>query len=147
MEQIRSVIAVIGGILGGVLGGVDGFLYALIVLMIVDYTSGVLVAIDKKALSSDIGRKGITKKVYILLMVVVGNIVDTYVFKQGYAVRTAVIFFYIANECISVTENAANLGLPVPKKLVEVLVQLKSEEVDVKEDVDMEESEDLKHEK
>ncbi len=130
MEQVRNIITIIGGILGGVLGGFDGFLYALVVLMVVDYLSGVLVAVNKKALSSDIGRKGITKKVYILLMVIVGNIVDTYVFKQGYAVRTAIIFFYIANECISVTENAANLGLPVPKKLIEVLAQLKSEEVE-----------------
>lgn len=130
MEQVKYIATILGGIFGGVLGGYDGFTYALTVLMIIDYVSGVLVAVNKNQLSSDIGRKGITKKVFILLMVVVGNIVDLYIIQQGNVVRTAVIFFYMTNECVSITENAGNLGLPIPKKLTQILQQIKSEDED-----------------
>ncbi len=127
MDNVKYGVTTAGAVLGAVLGGVDGFLYGLLTLMVVDYISGVLVAINTKELSSAIGAKGITKKVYILLMVVVGNIVDTRVFGQGNVVRTAVIFFYMSNECISVTENAAKLGIPIPRKLIDILKQLKEE--------------------
>ncbi len=127
MEFVKYIITFVGAFLGGVLGGLDGFLYALLVLMIVDYMSGVLVAISLKELSSSIGAKGIAKKVFILLMVLIGNIFDTKIFGEGNIVRTAVVFFYIHNECVSVTENAAKLGIPIPKKLTDVLKQLKNE--------------------
>ncbi len=129
MDYIRVIITAVGAFLGGVLGGYDGFLYALVTLMTIDYISGVLVAINNKCWSSAIGSKGITKKVYILLMVIVGNIVDTRLLGYGNVVRTAVIFFYITNEGGSIMENATRLGLPVPKKLVEVLAQLKDDEI------------------
>ncbi len=110
------------------MGGFDGFLYSLVILMCVDYFSGLLVAINNKTLSSEIGAKGITKKVHILLLVLVGNIIDTNIIGSGNTVRTAVIFFYIVNECISITENSANLGLPIPKKLKKILEQLEDDE-------------------
>ncbi len=128
MEQFKYIGSVVGAFLGGIFGGYDGFLYALIVMMVVDYISGVLVAINKNKLSSDIGRKGITKKAFMLLIVIMGNIIDTHLIGQGNVVRTAVIFFYIMNECISIIENAGNLGLPVPKKLVKILEQIEDTE-------------------
>ncbi len=128
MEQFKYIGSIIGAFLGGIFGGYDGFLYALIVMMVVDYISGVLVAINRNKLSSDIGRKGITKKAFMLLIVIMGNIIDTNLIGQGNVVRTAVIFFYIMNECISIIENAGNLGLPVPKKLVKILEQIEDTE-------------------
>ncbi len=128
MENLKLIGSIVGGFIGGIMGGLDGFLYSLIVLMVVDYISGLLVAFNKKTLSSEIGAKGITKKVHMLLLVLVGNIIDTNIIGNGSTVRTAVIFFYIVNECISITENSANLGLPIPKKLLKILEQLEDEE-------------------
>ncbi len=128
MEQIKFIGGILGAFIGGIMGGFDGFLYSLIVLMTVDYISGILVAINNKTVSSEIGAKGITKKVHILLLVLVGNIIDTNIIGNGSTVRTAIIFFYIINECISVTENSANLGLPIPKKLRKILEQLENED-------------------
>ncbi len=128
MENVKYLATIIGAFIGGLFGGIDGFLYALIVLMVTDYVSGVLVAISFKELSSAIGAKGIAKKVQILLLVLVGNVIDTKIIGTGYIVRTAVIFCYISNECISITENTAKLGLPVPKKLMDVLKQLRNED-------------------
>lgn len=132
MENTRTIFytisAVIGALLGEVTGGFDGFLYALTVLMVVDYISGVLVAIYNRQLSSSVGFNGIIKKIFIFGMVIVGNIVDVYILENGNAVRTAVIFFYLVNEAISITENSAKLGLPVPKKLIKILEQLEEED-------------------
>ncbi len=127
MEQIKYIGGIVGAFLGGMLGGVDGFLYSLMVLMVVDYISGLMVAYNTKTLSSKIGAKGINKKVHILLLVLVGNIIDTNIIGSGSTFRTAIIFFYIVNECISITENSAKLGLPIPKKLRNILKQLEDE--------------------
>ena len=110
---------------GAVMGGFDGFLYALIVFVVVDYLTGVMVAVLNKNLSSEVGFHGIFKKVVIFALVAVGHIVDTYVIQNGSVIRTAVIFFYLSNEGISILENASVLGLPVPQKLKDVLEQLK----------------------
>ena len=128
MKQIWSGIqiafAAFGGFLGWFLGGVDGFLYALIAFTVIDYITGVMCAITDKKLSSSVGFKGICRKVLIFTLVGIGNIVDVYVLGQGGVLRTAVIFFYLSNEGISIMENTAHLGLPIPTKLKDVLEQL-----------------------
>ena len=121
----QAAIAAVGGMLGWYLGGVDGFLYALIAFAVVDYITGVLRAIVEKKLSSRIGAHGIAKKVALFLVVGIGHLIDAYLLGgTGAPLRTAVIFFYIANEGISLLENAAAIGLPVPDKLKDVLAQL-----------------------
>ena len=128
MKQIWSGIQIaftaFGGFLGWFLGGVDGFLYALIAFTVIDYITGAMCAITDKNLSSAVGFKGICRKVLILTLVGIGNIVDVYVLGQGGVLRTAVIFFYLSNEGVSMLENSAHLGLPIPAKLKEVLEQL-----------------------
>ena len=128
MKQIWSGIQIaftaFGGFIGWFLGGVDGFLYALIAFTVIDYITGVMCAITDKNLSSSIGFKGICRKVLIFTLVGIGNIVDVYVLGQGGVLRTAVIFFYLSNEGVSILENSAHLGLPIPEKLKEVLEQL-----------------------
>lgn len=128
MKQIWSGIQIaftaFGGFLGWFLGGIDGFLYALIAFTVIDYITGVMCAITDKNLSSAVGFKGICRKVLIFTMVGIGNIVDVYVLGEGGVLRTAVIFFYLSNEGVSILENSAHLGLPIPEKLKEVLEQL-----------------------
>ena len=124
MKQIWNGIQVAFAALGGFLGGVDGFLYALIAFAVIDYITGVLCAIADKTLSSEVGFKGICRKVLIFTLVGIGNIVDVYVLGETGVLRTAVIFFYLSNEGVSLLENAAHLGLPIPEKLKEVLEQL-----------------------
>ena len=121
---IQLVFAAIGGWLGWFLGGCDGLLYALIAFVVVDYVTGVMCAVIDKKLSSAVGFRGIFKKVLIFVMVGVGNIIDVQVLGQAGILRTAVIFFYLSNEGVSMLENAGHLGLPIPAKLKEVLEQL-----------------------
>ena len=123
-NTFQAVIAALGGWLGYFLGGCDGLLYALIVFVVLDYITGVLCAIANHRLSSAVGFKGICRKVLIFALVGIANILDVHVIGTGCVVRTATIFFYISNEGVSILENAANLGLPVPKKVKEVLKQL-----------------------
>lgn len=121
----QTAFAGIGGLLGWYLGGLDSFLYTLIAFAAVDYITGVLRAIVEKQLSSRIGAHGIAKKAAIFLVVGVGHLIDFYLLgSNGSPLRTAVIFFYIANEGISLMENATAIGLPVPERLKEVLAQL-----------------------
>lgn len=126
-NTFQAVIAALGGWLGYFLGGCDGLLYALIVFVVLDYITGVLCAIADRRLSSAVGFKGICRKVLIFALVGIANILDVHVIGTGCVVRTATIFFYISNEGVSILENAANLGLPVPKKVKEVLRQLHEE--------------------
>ena len=123
-NTIQLVFAAVGGWLGYFLGGCDGLLYALIAFVAIDYITGVMCAISDKTLSSEVGFKGICRKVLIFLLVGIGHIVDAQVIGSGGVMRTAVIFFYLSNEGISLIENAAHLGLPVPDKLKAVLEQL-----------------------
>ena len=122
--KIQAAITALGGWLGYWLGGMDGLLIALIVLMSLDYISGVMCAIVDKKLSSAIGFKGICKKVLILMLVGVANVVDVHVVGTGSALRGAVICFYLSNEALSLFENAAHIGLPVPDPLKNALAQL-----------------------
>ena len=121
---IQMVFTGVGGWLGYFLGGYDGLLYALIVFMVVDYITGVMCAIVDKKLSSAVGFKGICRKVLILMLVGIANLLDVSVIGTGAVLRTAVIFFYLSNEGVSLLENAGHLGLPIPEKLKEILAQL-----------------------
>ena len=121
---IQVLFAAVGGWLGWFLGGCDGLLYALIAFVVIDYVTGIMCAIVDKKLSSRIGFRGIFKKVLIFALVGVGHILDTQVIGAGSVLRTAVIFFYLSNEGVSMLENAAYLGLPIPEKLKSVLEQL-----------------------
>ena len=123
-NTIQLIFTAIGGWLGWFLGGCDGLLYALIAFVVIDYATGVLCAISDHTLSSEVGFRGIARKVIIFLLVGVGHIIDTQVIGNGSILRTAVIFFYLSNEGVSLVENAAHLGLPVPEKLKAVLEQL-----------------------
>lgn len=118
----------LGGALGAVLGGLDGFIMTLTIFVGVDYVTGVLVAITRHKLSSEIGFKGIAKKIAIFCLVAVASLIDANIIKEGNVIRMSVIFFYISNEGISILENVSSLGLPVPNKLKAVLEQLKEEE-------------------
>lgn len=123
-NTIQLIFTAVGGWLGWFLGGCDGLLYALIAFVVIDYITGVMCAVADRNLSSEVGFKGIAKKVLIFLLVGIGNIIDTQVIGNGSVLRTAVIFFYISNEGVSLVENAAHLGLPIPTKLKDVLEQL-----------------------
>ena len=121
---IQAAIASIGAALGYYLGGWDGFLYALLAFVIIDYITGIMCAVLDKKLSSEIGFRGIFKKVLIFSLVAIGHIVDQSVIGDGSVIRTAVIFFYLSNEGVSILENAAHIGLPIPQKLKDILEQL-----------------------
>jgi toxin secretion/phage lysis holin len=121
---IQIAFSAIGGFIGWFLGGFDGFLYALIAFAVIDYITGVMCAISDKKLSSEVGFKGICRKVLIFVLVGIGNLVDVYVLGEAGVLRTAVIFFYLSNEGVSLLENSAHLGLPIPQKLKSVLEQL-----------------------
>ena len=130
----QVIFAAIGGWLGYFLGGCDGLLIALVVFVAVDYITGVMCAIADKKLSSAVGFKGICRKVLIFVLVGIGNLVDVYVLGQEGVLHTAVIFFYISNEGVSLLENAGHLGLPIPEKLKAVLEQLHDRAENEKED-------------
>lgn len=121
---LQLVFAGIGGWLGYFLGGWDGLLYAFILFTVVDYITGVMCAIVDKKLSSSVGFKGICRKVLIFTLVGIANIIDVAVIGTGSVLRTAVIFFYLSNEGVSLLENAAHLGLPIPTKMRDILEQL-----------------------
>lgn len=123
-NTIQLVFTGIGGWLGYFLGGWDGLLYALIAFVAIDYVTGVMCAISNHTLSSEVGFKGICRKVLIFLLVGIGSILDAHVIGSGSVLRTAVIFFYISNEGVSLLENAGHLGLPIPVKIKAVLEQL-----------------------
>lgn len=123
-NSVQLIFTAVGGWLGYFLGGSDGLLYALIVFVVIDYLTGVMCAVNDKTLSSEVGFRGICRKLLIFLMVGIANILDVHIIGTGSVLRTAAIFFYISNEGISLLENAAHLGLPVPEKIKKVLEQL-----------------------
>lgn len=127
-NTIQASLKGVGGYLGYFLGGYDGFLYALLVFVVIDYITGLMVAVLERKLSSEVGFRGIFKKVLIFSLVGIGNMIDAYILKNGSAIRTAVIFFYISNEGISIIENSAKVGLPIPERLKKLLEQLNKEE-------------------
>lgn len=128
MNTVQIIFAAIGGWLGWLLGGWDGFLYALVAFVVIDYLTGLMAAAVEKKLSSEVGFRGIFKKILIFMLVGIGSILDRQIIGDGSVLRTAVIFFYISNEGISIIENAGRIGLPIPQKLKDILEQLKTKE-------------------
>ena len=127
---VQAGVTVLGGWLGLVLGGLDGLIYVLIAFVVVDYITGVMCAVSDRTLSSNIGFRGIFRKILIFVMVAIGHLIDTHVIGlsgiigDGAAVRTAIVAFYLSNEVVSLMENAARLGLPIPERLTAILAQL-----------------------
>ena len=126
--KVQAAITALGGWLGYFLGGMDGLMIALVIFMILDYITGIMGAIIDHKLSSEVGFRGIFKKMLIVILVGVANIVDINVIGTGSALRGAVICFYLSNEGLSLLENAAHIGLPIPEKLKEILAQLHNRE-------------------
>ena len=129
---VRACFAGIGGWLGHFLGGSDGLLIALVAFVVADYITGVMCAVVDKNLSSEVGFRGIFKKIIIFILVGIGSLLDTNIIGEGSVMRTAVIFFYLSNEGVSLLENVTHLGLPVPDALRKVLLQLHDKEEDIK---------------
>lgn len=127
VNWVQMIMILLGGYLGWFMGGVDGFMYALISMVLLDYLTGVMCAILEKRLSSSIGYRGIFKKISIFIMVATAHIIDEQIIGDGSVLRTAVIFFYCANEGISLLENASKMGLPIPEKIKDVLSKLKEQ--------------------
>lgn len=123
-NMIQAVFTMVGGWLGYFLGGCDGLLFALVVFVSMDYITGVMCAAADQKLSSEVGFKGICRKVLIFMMVGIANVLDVQIIGNGSVLRTAVIFFYLSNEGVSLLENAGHLGLPIPSRLKAVLEQL-----------------------
>lgn len=133
-HDIQIIFAAFGGVIGGFIGGMDGFLYTLIAFVVIDYVTGIMCAIVEKSLDSEVGARGIFKKVLIFMLVGIANMIDVNVIGQGAILRTAVIFFYLSNEGVSILENAGRLGLPIPSKLRAVLAQLRDDAEGEQED-------------
>ena len=127
LMNLRWWSACIGVLVGEFLGDFDHLLYALVVFIAVDYITGIFCAVLDKNLSSEIGFQGIVRKVAIFLLVGVANVLDVHIIGSGCVLRSAVIFFYISNEGISIIENAARMGLPVPQKLQDMMHSLKDQ--------------------
>ena len=123
-NALQFALVAVGAWLGWFLGGMDGLIYAMLVFVIADYATGVMCAVSDKHLSSETGFKGICKKILIFVLIGVANLIDIYIIKSGSMLRTATIFFYLSNEGISLLENAAHLGLPIPQKIKDILKQL-----------------------
>jgi toxin secretion/phage lysis holin len=127
INTIQLIFTAIGGYIGWFLGGFDGLIYSLVAFVVIDYITGLMVAVLEKKVSSSIGFKGIFKKVLIFTFVGIGHIVDFHIIKNGSAVRTAVIFFYLSNEGLSIIENSVKVGLPIPEKLKAIFAELRKE--------------------
>ena len=129
MDNIfKNIMAGICTVLSFLFGDMEGLMIALIALIILDYISGVIAAAVEKRLSSEVGAKGIAKKIFMLLIVALANIVDINVIGDGHVLKTVTVVFYICNECISLIENAGRIGVPVQKKLLDVLEQLRDKD-------------------
>ena len=126
-DAVKSIMAAFCALFGYLFGAFDGMMTALITLIVLDYITGIIAAVVEKKLSSEVGARGIAKKVIMLLVVAVANIADRDIIGEGNVLRSVTAMFYIANEGISLLENGARLGVPMPKKLIDVLVQLKKE--------------------
>ena len=127
-NMCQLAFTAVGGWLGYFLGGCDGLIIALVLFVVIDYITGVMCAVVDRKLSSAVGFKGIFRKVLIFMLVGIANIIDVQVIKSGIVLRTAVVFFYLSNEGLSLIENSVHLGLPVPEKLKAVLKQLNDKE-------------------
>lgn len=130
INNLQLLLSVLGGYIGWFIGGVDSFLFALIAFVIIDYLTGIMGAILEKKLSSEVGYRGIFKKILVFVLVGVGHTVDLYLVQRGSVFRTAVIFFYLSNEGISILENVSKIGLPIPKRLKQALERFADDSAD-----------------
>ncbi len=126
-DLVKGAIAAVCSVCGFIFGDMDGLMIALVTLIIMDYLSGIIAAAAEKKLSSAVGAKGIAKKVFMLLIIAAANAADVGLIGEGHVLKSVTAVFYASNECISLIENAGRLGVPVPKKLLDVLEQLKNE--------------------
>ena len=135
-KSIQASLTILGAAAGYFIGGLDGLLIVLLVFMGIDYITGIMCAIKEGTISSKTGFIGICKKILILILVGMSNMLDVYVLQTGSMLRTAALFFYISNEGVSILENAGKLGLPIPAKIKNVLAQLhdKAEDTSSKDD-------------
>jgi toxin secretion/phage lysis holin len=124
IDYLKIIFSLIGGVLGCFFGDINSLFYALVAFVVLDYITGILLAIHDKKISSEIGFKGISKKIIIFILVGVGNVIDQYIIGAGSSLRTLLIMFYLSNEGFSILENASSIGLPVPQKLKNVLQNL-----------------------
>lgn len=124
----RTIVIAMGAALGVFLGRPDGLLITLICFAIVDYVTGVVSAAINHKLNSATGFKGIAKKLFMFALVGVANLIDINALAGTAVLRSAVICFYLANEALSIIENAGEIGLPIPKKLKKLIEQLKESE-------------------
>lgn len=127
--DVNLRFGIVGAFIGALIGRLDGLLIALIIFMVIDYLTGVIAAIIKRELNSAIGYKGLLKKAAMLLVVILGNTIDTKVLQSGSVARTAVILFYLSNETISILENYNEMGLPFPEKLKKILEKLNENDI------------------
>ena len=126
-DILKSISTIVLTIIGYLFGEIDGLMYALLTVIIIDYITGTICAIVNKKLCSKIGLRGILKKISILIIVSVSQIIDVSILSDSGILRSSVIAFYIINESISILENSSNIGIPLPKKLKSVLSQLKDD--------------------
>ncbi len=128
IDTTQFIFTVVGAYFGWFIGGFDGLIYALAAFVAIDYMTGVMVGIIEKKLSSSVGFRGIFKKVLIFIFVGIGHTIDFYVLKNGSTVRTAIIFFYLSNEGLSILENSSKIGLPIPNSLKNIFNDLNKED-------------------
>ncbi len=123
-NYFKMILAFMGGVFGWFWGEIDPLFCSLVSFIVLDYLTGVILAISQKKLSSEIGYRGILRKAMIFALLGIGNVIDNYIMSSGSAVRTMLIMFYLSNEGISILENVANLGLPLPQKIKDILLQI-----------------------
>ena len=128
VNGLQVIVTVLGACVGGLIGGLDSLAYALVLFVAVDYITGIMAGVVEKKISSEVGFKGIFRKVVIFILVSIAHIIDSKILGNGSAIRTAVIFFYISNEGISILENSGRIGLPIPRKIMDILHQLNKED-------------------
>ena len=128
LNKIEIGIAAIGGMLSAVYGSTVGIIYALLIMMCIDYTSGVIKGVYNKELASNVGARGLFKKGCILLVLAMATVLDEAALNGTGMLASATAIFYICNEAISITENVAEIGVPIPQKIIDVLAQLRKEE-------------------
>lgn len=123
LDKLIKLIAYVGSFLAYLLGGYDGLMRSLLIVMCIDYLTGIASAIYNKQLSSKIGVKGIIKKIAFLGAVALSVVIDNMLGQSG-TIRTMVIYFFVANDGISILENLGEMNIKLPKKLMDTLIQL-----------------------
>jgi toxin secretion/phage lysis holin len=126
-DIFKYIVAIGGSLVTYLFGGWSALIQILVAFVVVDYITGVLAAGINGKLNSNIGTKGIAKKIFIFVIVACGHLVDGAMGTND-IVRDAAIYFYIANELISILENAGETGLPVPDILKDSIDRLKGKE-------------------